>query len=430
MIWNRVGALARSWPARLFLLSHLLILCSFGIFGWDNTWLFFDFAPPPLEAPFLDLWTIRAAPEAMAMGLDPLVSNPTEFTGLVMNYPRIWAHAANYVQLNHMGVMIMGTVFWLLFIISILMLIDASGPNTRNSKYIVTLALMPASWFVLIEGNNDLLIFFLTVVCCRFFATSRIFSLFGMVLATVLKIYPIVIFPVFFHRSNGKAVNAAIAAAWLLCVMYLLFQLSDLQLMRAGNTASANYAYGFGSLWSIPKILPRHEAMLWPMNKTSEFIFFLVFATGAATIAAFGLFSRNNPERDADPVIELFFLAGAALYIGTFILSANWDYRLVMLVLCAPYIATMPRAQRYLTLGAAILSMNYWSANSIGHFIANSDTRVSFILMMFVQMSKCLLLGLLSFEFGKLARRRLLYGTTISPLRASEGAEIAAGNLS
>ena len=249
MIWKRVGALACSWPARVFLLSHLLIVCSFGIFGWDNTWLFFDFAPPPLEAPFLDLWTIRAAPEAMAMGLDPLVSNPTEFTGLVMNYPRIWAHAANYVQLNHMGVMIMGTVFWLLFIISVLMLIDASGPNTRNSKYIVTLALMPASWFVLIEEKQrPAHLFSNRRLLSIFFATSRIFSLFGMVLATVLKIYPIVIFPVFFHRSNGKAVNAAIAAAWLLCVMYLLFQLSDLQLMRAGNTASANYAYGFGSL--------------------------------------------------------------------------------------------------------------------------------------------------------------------------------------
>jgi hypothetical protein len=429
MIWKRVSALACSWPARLFLLSHLLIVCSFGIFGWDNTWLFFDFAKPPLEAPFLDLWTIRAAPEAMALGLDPLVNNPTEFTGLVMNYPRIWAHAANYVQLNDMGVMIMGTVLWLLFVISVLMLIDASGPNTRNSKYVVTLALMPASWFVLIEGNNDLLIFFLTVVCCRFFATSRIFSLFVVGLATVLKIYPIVVFPVFLHRSNGKAVNAAIVAACLLCVAYLLFQLSDLHLMRAGNTASANYAYGFGSLWSIPKILPRYEAMLWPMNKTSEFIFFLIFATGAAAIAAFGLFSRTRTKGDADPVIELFFLAGGALYIGTFILSANWDYRLVMLVLCAPYIATMPRSQRYLTLGAAVLSMNFWSVNSIGQFISGSDTRVSFILMMFVQTAKCLLLGLLSFEFGKLARRRLLYAP-ISPLRASEGAEIVAGNLS
>ena len=429
MIWKRVGALARSWPARLFLLSHFLIICSFCIFGWDNTWLFFDFAEPPLEAPFLDLWTIRAAPEAMALGFDPLVNNPTEFTGLVMNYPRIWAHAANYVQLNDMGVMIMGAVLWLLFIISVLILIEASGPDTLSSKYVVTLALMPASWFVLIEGNNDLLIFFLTVVCCRFFATSRIFSLFGMVLATVLKIYPILVFPVFLHRSNGKTVNGAIVAAWLLCVLYLLFQLSDLHLMRAGNTASANYAYGFGSLWSIPKILPRYEAMLWTLNATSEFIFFLVCATGATAIAALGFFSRNNPEGDADPVIELFFLAGAALYIGTFILSANWDYRLVMLVLCAPYIATMPRSQRYLTLGAAVLSMNFWSVNSIGQFISDSDTRVSFILMIFVQMSKCLLLGLLSFEFGKLARQRLLYGTT-SPIRASEGAEIVAENLS
>jgi len=408
MAWKRVGALARSWPARFFLLIHLLIICSLGVFGWENTWVFFDFGKRPLQAHFIDLWTIRAAPEAMALGLDPLVDNPTEFTQTVMNYPRIWAHAANYVQLNDMGVTIMGAAFWLLFVISVLILIEASGPDTRNSKYVVTLALMPASWYVLIEGNNDLLVLFLTVVCCRFFATSKSFSLLALMLATVLKIFPILVFPVLLHRSNGKAVNVAIVAAWLVCTAYLFSQLSDLHLIRAGNSASAQHSYGFGSLWSIPKILPRHEEMLWPINKTSEFIFFLLGAASAAAIATLGFFSQDKPESNADPAIELFFMAGAALYIGTFILSANWDYRLVMLVLCAPYMATMPRARGYLTLTAAILSMNFWSINSVGQFISGNDTRVSFILLLFVQLSKCLLLGLLSSEFGKLARRRLV----------------------
>jgi hypothetical protein len=52
--------------------------------------------------------------------------------------------------------------------------------------------------------------------------------------------------------------------------------------------------------------------------------------------------------------------------------------------------------------------MNFWSINSLGQLISGSNTRVSFILLIFVQMSKCLLLGLLSFEFGRLARQRLV----------------------
>jgi Glycosyltransferase family 87 len=417
MAWNRIRALICSRSTCLFLTIHFLIICSLGVFGWESTWVFFDFGKRPLQPHFIDLHTIKAAPEAMAMGLDPLVDNPTEDTQLPMNYPRIWAYAADYVHLNDTGVTIMGAAFWLLFVLSVLLLIEASGPNARSSRYTVTLALMPACWYTLIEGNNDLLIFFLVVVCCRIFATSKILSLLTLTLAVVLKIFPIVVFPVLLHRSNKKAVNAAVVATFLFCTAYLVLQLSDLYLMRAGNTASAQHSYGFGSLWGIPTILPGHEGTLWPLTKTSEFLFFLLCAAGAAAIAGLGFFHRSSPEGTVDPVIELFFMAGTALYTGTFILSANWDYRLVILVLCAPYIATMPPMQRYATLAAAIFSMNFWSMTSVGQMISGGNTRVAFVLLVFVQLSKCLLFGLLAFELGRLARQRLVGGRTFFGIR-------------
>ena len=35
-------------------------------------------------------------------------------------------------------------------------------------------------------------------------------------------------------------------------------------------------------------------------------------------------------------------LVGAAIYVGTFILSSNWDYRLIFLVFCIPFLQQRP----------------------------------------------------------------------------------------
>ena len=34
------------------------------------------------------------------------------------------------------------------------------------------------------------------------------------------------------------------------------------------------------------------------------------------------------------------FVAGASIYIGTFIFSWNWDYRLIFLIFCVPFVET------------------------------------------------------------------------------------------
>jgi hypothetical protein len=41
-------------------------------------------------------------------------------------------------------------------------------------------------------------------------------------------------------------------------------------------------------------------------------------------------------------------LIGAYVYVGTFILSSNWDYRLIFLILCVPYV--MSANDRYLRI--------------------------------------------------------------------------------
>jgi len=53
-------------------------------------------------------------------------------------------------------------------------------------------------------------------------------------------------------------------------------------------------------------------------------------------------FSRSDAlEQKHDFPFHL-MLVGAAIYVGTFILSSNWDYRLIFLIFCIPFLQQRP----------------------------------------------------------------------------------------
>src|SRR5882757_834152 len=402
---HSMSIISRHPAASIFILAHLLMGAAFASFGWDRTWISLGFVELPPY--FTDLRTVAAAPEAMALGRDPLIENPTDPLGRPMNYPRIWAYLARYVHLNLLGLTAVGIVFWLLFIASVLIVMRSSGPEWRNNRYVLLAALSSASWFPLHQGNNDLLIFFLTVVGLYAFERCKSCSLAMIAAATMLKVYPIILFPVLVSRDNGKIANAGIVGTFAACLGFWLYNVSDLQLIRAGNTALVNHTYGFGSLLSIPKILPSYEGMLWATNAKWELVFFIVCAVSAVCIFLLGFIGGNKSSRRSDATVELFFIGGATLYTGTFVLGNNWDYRLIFLILCVPYIALMPRALRYAVMAALLISMNYWTFTYIGAALSHSSSKVQFVLTMFVQLAKCSLCALLLYELGQVMRRRL-----------------------
>ena len=402
---HSMSIISRHPAASIFILAHLLMGAAFASFGWDRTWISLGFVELPPY--FTDLRTVAAAPEAMALGRDPLIENPTDPLGRPMNYPRIWAYLAQYVHLNLLGLTAVGIVFWLLFIASVLIVMRSSGPEWRNNRYVLLAALSSASWFPLHQGNNDLLIFFLTVVGLYAFERCKSCSLAMIAAATMLKVYPIILFPVLVSRDNGKIANAGIVGTFAACLGFWLYNVSDLQLIRAGNTALVNHTYGFGSLLSIPKILPSYEGMLWATNAKWELVFFIVCAVSAVCIFLLGFIGGNKSSRRSDATVELFFIGGATLYTGTFVLGNNWDYRLIFLILCVPYIALMPRALRYAVMAALLISMNYWTFTYIGAALSHSSSKVQFVLTMFVQLAKCSLCALLLYELGQVMRRRL-----------------------
>jgi hypothetical protein len=53
------------------------------------------------------------------------------------------------------------------------------------------------------------------------------------------------------------------------------------------------------------------------------------------------------------------FLIGAVIYLGTFVISSNWDYRLIFLIFCIPCILNMTqRFFKIVSLSSIVLASN------------------------------------------------------------------------
>ena len=257
------------------------------------------------------------------------------------------------------------------------------------------------------QGNNDLLMFFLTVVGLYVFGRCKSCSLAMVAAATMLKVYPIILFPVLVSRDNGRIVNAGIVGTLAACLGFWLYNVSDLQLIRTGNSALVNHTYGLGSLHSIPRYLPSYEGMLWETNAKSELVFFIVCAVCAVCIFLLGFIGGNKSSRRSDAIVELFFIGGATIYTGIFVLGNNWDYETILShSVCTLYHSDASNAAICRDGGVADFNeLLDVQLSRCGAF--HSSSKVQFVLTMFIQLAKCSLCALLLYELGQVMRRRL-----------------------
>ena len=92
-------------------------------------------------------------------------------------------------------------------------------------------------------------------------------------------------------------------------------------------------------------------------------------------------------KKEPTAFIERLFLTGSSIYIGLFILESNYDYKLIFIIFCVPYISLLKnKITKYSVLISMIVASNYtWMSNhnlsSLGAFI-NIGTKCLFFVML------------------------------------------------
>ena len=287
---------------------------------------------------FFDTHNLTAAGECLQSGLDPFLANPCDFHGRPWNYPRVW------LSLGRLG-MDLSWTFWLGaasvlgFLTAIYFLV---GRLTAGQGVVLAAALCsPAVMFAVEHGQADLIVFTLVVGAVLLWRAGRPIlraaSPLLVLLAAVLKLFPLVGLGAYILAGRRKA--ALVAAGGVAgFAVYALVTLEDLSAIAARAPQGEYHSYGGRILLArLYQVLLGERWAGGPLAKQ-----LLVVAAVSLGIAVFWLLWRNRrrvPWQDPAEVVEwrlLSFQLGALVYLGSFTVANNWDYRLIFLLLALP----------------------------------------------------------------------------------------------
>jgi len=321
-----------------FILSILMIIGLLIVYyGYENTFMLWGV--PTLSPEFADLRTITGGAETLAEGIDPYIENPNDPWLRQMNYPRIWLLIA-HLGIDQSHTIYLGAFFVSLFFVGLLIFYNQ---RLRPREIVISLiAIFSPSVMLTIErGNNDMLIFFLVALAVYFINRSKnnsaIISFIVIVLGFVLKLFPIFSF-IIFVREKGSVFQKYIFAIIIIVIVYILLTYSDLFLIFRNTPKDPYLSYGMNVLWQA--IVPMSETLSHVFRVISSFLVF-----SSIFVFRYGLKIADKAGENSKSISASGFLAGATIYIGTFIIGSNFDYRLIFLLFTIPYLFDLVRVE-------------------------------------------------------------------------------------
>lgn len=310
---------------------------------------------PTMHPEFADARTVTGASVSLAQGLDPAVANPGDPWSRPFNYPRVW------LGLARLGIDPDDTTAYAAAMLAALLLgLAALLPLANDLPTLMLLApavCAPTTWFAIERGNNDLMMFGL-ISCAAFAARRRPRTANALVLsAAVLKLFPAFALANLLGGSRRTALRVGgIAAAGL--AGYALWIRHDLVQIAAATEHKAAIEYGIAT---VPLALAARTGTPVATWMASAGALVVASAVGA-------LWLRHRVRLVTAPSPHAFaaFLCGAAIYVGTFCLGRNFDYRLIFLILTVPQLGHWCRAtngwsRRFLAGLIAVLLVALWS---------------------------------------------------------------------
>jgi hypothetical protein len=275
---------------------------------------------------FMDSYAVLAANDAVRVGLDPYLPNPLDVFQRPHVYSRWW-FVLGGIGFSRRDNFVVGGSWVLMFAVAVMALLR---PSTHAvAAWYALLVLSPPVQLAVSRASNDLVIFVLLAAAVWLLgpATWRLLlSAATLVLATGLKFYPILACGLFLLVRPPRRMLLAGGLAVLAAGLTLASVWNDL---RRAQIPSPNHVHIFGAAiafrdlgWSGPSAL----------------------VTGVLVVAGLAGWSVRrkwaaNVMETAGPEFEnRAFLVGAAVLVGCFLAGISHAYRLVFVLLLAPWL--------------------------------------------------------------------------------------------
>jgi hypothetical protein len=377
---RRSGTRAVPWIARtaqrgriaaaVIVISYFAALFAIGgYWQWNRLGV-----PTPKHGPsltFVDTRVITSGWDCTRRDIPVLPVNPCGHNGSGVNYPRLWMLPA-FLGLGEGSTNTLAICLAVLFLVIAVFVVPRDASAGVGILYGAALC-SPAVMFGVHHGNVDLAIFGL-VALSLLISRSRLRGLIGadllLFLAACLKLFPIFAVSAVAREGRRSARLGAVAVA----AAFLAYLLATFTYTRAAlrNTPQTDYV-SFGvrrfSEWivsGVNGVSPRIAAgvnVRLSMRAWDVAVILAVVALIAigrkrlrATLAA-----PLSADRDLD-----LFWAGASIYVCSYAVMRNWDYRMVFTLLTIPQLvrwAAQRKALAVVTLAALFIALwldTYW----------------------------------------------------------------------
>jgi len=314
-----------------------------GLFFWP-TW--------PM---FTDLHSIWLGCDEWSRGTDPLTDPTTAF-----NYPRVWLLLS---KVNLQGLPFVPSA---LFLDATFLLCVVRWMRPRKWWEGVLVALLvwsPPARLAMERGNIDLIIFMILTVGlfrCRD-ALNGDAGKWGFpalaLIATELKLYPLFVLGAGTWLSDGGN-RARRWWGWALIAALVLLVVLLPEVIAVGRKTGQYWYASFGTTVAGDRLGHRLYDFCFGAGSSAHrdiHKWVRVFSTATYLVLAFAALAmgrrfRRSYARGSDGITWSGFWTAAAVYAGTFLLGANYCYRLVFLFLGLPFllahVQTVARAAR------------------------------------------------------------------------------------
>jgi hypothetical protein len=338
----RIGALLLLWLIPTTIFARALTG------DWLATWHAFHL--PSMLPRFLDMDGITTGVEVLHQGGDPLAADPVDSIQRTVKYPRIWLYAFSALGMTSANLAIASLTFCALYLACMSVLISQAKHST-DVLVLLLASLSLAPLLAMERGNNDLFLFSLVFFGCLISDKNLRSAIFAV--AAVLKIYPIAALAVDVVQRPKKGRTVPLA---LTCVVLFLFALQYRDLVLIGKNLPHSGSLSFGILSLRELAVPERLRHGW----FALLGWAVILVCAGAGLAAVANAWKKLPELESSIQYSRYgemFSAFGAMYVFTFAIASNSDYRLILLLPTIPLTLEMARVPRHRTLAIAHLSL-------------------------------------------------------------------------
>jgi hypothetical protein len=289
----------------------------------------------PGSVPFGDLRSVTSGWECTRRGIDILAANPCDQSGRPANYPRIWM-ALSFLGLGVGSTIVLGVLIAAVFLIAAVAVLPAGSRAREAVLYGVALC-SPAVMLGVERGNVDILIFALVVLAVILFRRSALSTGLAhalLLFAAILKLFPIFAIGVLLRQPRRRML-VGVGAVVVVFAIYLFAIRSDLRTLARVTPQSDEFSYGLGiaAEWFAAGT---STIASWIHPREWQAALALLIVGGTVLARRRG---RLRLPRAAGPAAERdldLFVAGAGVYVCSYALVRNFDYRLAFCLLAVP----------------------------------------------------------------------------------------------